>query len=519
MAGLTYGPIKLLDVVTREYSQKAVLNGTDYLYTEHMLTGTATVHPRLVEDSLAGGQYVTGVDAVAGMALAFLQPRQALKFEVGIVPFEAMAYTDDVQSGPEGMFFDAVQVIGAKTVVVSFGIKWYTISAGDTDCPPITSNRWVMSHSYDDQFRLTIVTKGLATFRRDALLLYGTNPDFYRKWIMIPIPVGYRRILGPIEMAQDGLAISYTTQDSQIIMESTSDQIAHMKVMCSAVSVAPGLHEIGRDAAVGLAGLLGGMGLAAGRAAAGAADRQNQRGGGPGKAPGPWQVAPGRALFGAFGLGAAGLIGAGIAIYDRLPRTVVAVKVMAIAVPTAHISSAYNACVAVMKAKLANPFKRQGLPFISLTGASTQLEAEVDHEERAVLLSCTYSLPPSFDPLLNLVKDPGGAGAALENPPQSLDDATAMFLVHEELYRDSEKDELGDFDREILYGDAKLNQIRKGPGQGDEDRLGYLGVDVMQVLVAQALQPAAPDGMTYNPPQAPDVTSEPELIDPEGRTL
>jgi hypothetical protein len=489
MPGFIYGPIQLIDVVTRSYDQAAIYNGADYIYTQHTLTGMATVHPRLVTDALQSGSYASGVDAVAGMALAFLQPRQDLSFDVGIVPFEAMAYTDDVQSGPEPISFNAVQVIGAKTVIVSFSIRWYTISAGDQGAPPLTSNRWVMSHQYDETFKLTIVTRGIATFRRDALLLYGTSADDYRKWLMIPIPKGYHRILGPIEMAQDGLSISYTVTDTRVPSEAVSKDLVHLAMTTVVNTSSAGLADTARD-------------LIAGASAAAAAKATLLAlGGGGGDAFGVQSAAKTAGALALQGIAATGALLVGV--YDRLPRTTIEVTIVGFGTPSAAADIIYSACLEVMKAK----FIPQAVtsPFITTTMAGSSLTAIIDHDKRTCTLVWKYVLPPS--PTHGVAEITGGAASEFSVE-------VVNFLVNEEL---------SDKNGERVYGDSISLNITKGPGQdAPEDKadwFGYIGTDITEVLVAQALQPAAPDGQTVNPPQAPSVYGTPKILEPQGRTV
>lgn len=487
MPGLSYGPVRMIDVVTKSYTQEAVYNGPDFIHVKHTLIGTATVHPYLLDNALAGGPYANAIDAVTNIKLAFLQPRQSISFEVGLVPFVAMAPSGDVQNGPEPLFFEAIQVQGQKTILANFGISWYTITDNDRGAPPITSNRWVMSHEYDDQFRLTITTRGVATFRRDALTLYGTSADDYRQWLMIPIPAGYRRLLGPITMSQDGLSVEYQTRDVRNLMDAFTPVLAHLKLTTSVQSVSTGLSDMIRDTAAG---------AAAGLGAAAAGFLQNP-----------------------FAAAAAGAIGVGLALYDRLPRTRIEVVAVGTGAPTSPAWAIYSATLQVMMAKF-YPEDNDQIPYINRLGASSKIAAVMDHEARTCTLVWTYELSPietlsvtnengEFDPSVTLSSD------IPETWPfgivEGLTDATSNFLVYENMF-----DTTG-----VVYGNTQAFGVGKGPGQdgtGPEmGRFGYIGSDILEVLVCQALQPARPAGNTVNPPKAPPVTGMPVLLTPEGR--
>jgi hypothetical protein len=467
MPGLTYGPVQLINVVTKSYEHRAVYNGADYIYTEHTLWGSATVHPNTVVDAVNGGPYGTGVDAVAGIQAAFNQPRQDLTFEVGIVPFEAMTFDQDAQTGPVPIHFSAAVVYGAKTVECVFGIKWNTVLIGDTDPPPITSNRWVMTHQYDDQYRLTITTKGLATFRRDALLTWGTSADDYRSWLFVPIPIGYQRLLGPITLSQDGLAVDYTITDRRIIFESNDDKVAHMSVVASTRTINPNASDVFRTAIPALQAI-------AGRSIAEDVFKLNPLA----------QVEIG-------GLQATALA------YDSLPRSYAILDITAYGTPTAEASDLVSAVLKIAMSRLE--------PVNTLFSGST-FSLEMDSDQRIAKGHWEYDLcPVNINQILNALVPKAGP-----NPEPIINVGTQALQKYVTQ------------DAVTGYADAKETyQIQKGPGQDDEtDNLGFIGDDILEVLVAATLQPAAPDLMTVNPVPAPNLeeAGPPTLTNPpEGR--
>jgi hypothetical protein len=482
MPGLTYGPVQLINVVTKSYENRAVYNGADYIHTEHTLWGSATVHPNTVVDAVNGGPYGTGVDAVAGIQAAFNQPRQDLTFEVGIVPFEAMTFDQDAQTGPEPIHFSAAVVYGAKTVECLFGIKWSTVLVGDTDPPPITSNRWVMSHDYDEHFILTITTKGLATFRRDALLTWGTSADDYRSWLFVPIPIGYHRTLGPITLSQDGLSVDYTITDRRIIMESNDPKVAHMAMRTSLSTDFPSLYEFARGGLNAGALGLGGFGALRARRAKDLAEARGPKEFDLVKAG--WGAATKvGTVWGAI----AGVIKLAGVFADALPRTHVSIEIDTYGTPTANTDELITATQKVMLAKIAK---------ISTTLSGASISMSVDSEQRLVQANWVFAMPPSIL-----------ATAIPETEPSNLNQAAIDFLGADSV---------------TGYADAKETyQIQKGPGQDDEtDNLGFIGDDILEVLVAATLQPAAPDLLTVNPVPAPNLeeAGPPTLTNPpEGR--
>lgn len=82
--------------------------------------------------------------------------------------------------------------------------------------PPILSNRWSMAQIPDSATYLnSIVIKGTAVFRMDALSALRLTADQLRPYIMHPIAAGYIRRPPQVDIDSSGSVISYTLVDDQ----------------------------------------------------------------------------------------------------------------------------------------------------------------------------------------------------------------------------------------------------------------------------------------------------------------
>lgn len=90
---------------------------------------------------------------------------------------------------------------------------------GELPAPPLLSNRWTASMSYDEAGYATRVFSGVAVFRADALRSFQEDgnpywaPDAWRLWILPDVPVNSIRYVDELKQAPDGFTYTYTVRD------------------------------------------------------------------------------------------------------------------------------------------------------------------------------------------------------------------------------------------------------------------------------------------------------------------
>lgn len=81
---------------------------------------------------------------------------------------------------------------------------------------PILSHRWATEISHDDNYYPTRTVKGLVVFNAAVINNYPWNPDSFRNQLFHPIPLGYRRGLGPVLFDPSGMIMTYEFHDTLV---------------------------------------------------------------------------------------------------------------------------------------------------------------------------------------------------------------------------------------------------------------------------------------------------------------
>lgn len=123
--------------------------------------------------------------------------------------------TCDADNGPK---VHACNVVSATGAPGNFGVQLEI----ETCLPPtpdgsdraILGHRWQMSHTHDEDYYLTRTVTGEATFHPGLMDHYAKNPDWFRAQLFHPIPIGFRRTLGPITLSPDGCVLQYQYSDT-----------------------------------------------------------------------------------------------------------------------------------------------------------------------------------------------------------------------------------------------------------------------------------------------------------------
>jgi hypothetical protein len=77
----------------------------------------------------------------------------------------------------------------------------------------LVANRYSQYHELNQDYGLTIVTEGTAYFRTDRLWTVGVNPDALRPYMVLPIPLGYKRETVKVQGSSDGSSVDVQKSD------------------------------------------------------------------------------------------------------------------------------------------------------------------------------------------------------------------------------------------------------------------------------------------------------------------
>lgn len=97
---------------------------------------------------------------------------------------------------------------------VGLDIRTWLSPCEDGSDRPILSHRWQMVHTEDENHYLSRLIRGTVVFDVGNLLEAHQNPDWFRRQMFHPIPLGFKRTLGPISLSPDGSTLSYEYADT-----------------------------------------------------------------------------------------------------------------------------------------------------------------------------------------------------------------------------------------------------------------------------------------------------------------
>lgn len=140
---------------------------------------------------------------------------RTVQIGTGTTPY-AEATPSDAANGPLPLRCDVIQPSGDG--VGAFGVNFMIETCLVPTAPEaerlILSHRWEVTHSYDEDFHLTRITRGLVVFNGGLQRLTLQTPDWYRNTFMHPIPLGFRRGVPEVKATSDGLGVQYTITDT-----------------------------------------------------------------------------------------------------------------------------------------------------------------------------------------------------------------------------------------------------------------------------------------------------------------
>jgi hypothetical protein len=249
---VTYNGIPLTPITFHEFSQKALYSedGSDFESMHYTIDCEATWNPLTVAS--LNGQPVLPPAGVRGdvpaISIATLRellqrPRGQLivdiggnvvlqspaTYFVGGVPTQAPM---DLRGGPKPIHVSVTKWQGIPTATVRFKIETWL---DPKTAPPsfLLSNRWDQSEQISEDFKSTIISSGVVTFRLDSLkLLQGNNPDqgeltpdSFRSVFLPPVKNGYQRTGARVALSSDNTRIAWETQDEQQVIHARTQAI------------------------------------------------------------------------------------------------------------------------------------------------------------------------------------------------------------------------------------------------------------------------------------------------------
>ncbi len=120
----------------------------------------------------------------------------------------------DAKHGPVCLNTTVRQGPNGVSMFVSMDFRTWLTPAEDGSDRPLISHRWHMVHTEDEDHYLTRLVTGEAVFDLGNLLEANQNPDWFRRQLFHPIPLGFKRSLGPIDLSPDGTTLRYQYSDT-----------------------------------------------------------------------------------------------------------------------------------------------------------------------------------------------------------------------------------------------------------------------------------------------------------------
>ena len=141
--------------------------------------------------------------------------------------------TCDANNGPKILGCHIVSATGAPS---SFAVQM-EIETAVPPCPsgsdrPLLGHRWQMTHTHDADYYLTRVVHGQAVFHPGLMDHYAKNPDWFRKDLFHPCPLGFQRTLGEVALSSDGCVLdySYSDTDQTVCFDPGNSEATHLDV-------------------------------------------------------------------------------------------------------------------------------------------------------------------------------------------------------------------------------------------------------------------------------------------------
>jgi hypothetical protein len=131
----------------------------------------------------------------------------------------------------------------------------------------VLSHRWQMAHGHDANYYLARTITGEIWFHGGLKDEHKNRPDLVARQLFHPIPLGFKRTLGPITRSPDGLVVRYSfvDTDQKVVFDPGRSGATNIAISENVSYSAPfqGVEQLMADAREGLgaAALGAGVGL------------------------------------------------------------------------------------------------------------------------------------------------------------------------------------------------------------------------------------------------------------------
>lgn len=140
----------------------------------------------------------------------------------------------DLAGGPKPLAVDVMSATGEGTSLgVHFQIETAVSPCQGVSDQTVLSHRWQMQHTHDEDNYLTRIINGTIVFNMAFIATNGIVPDTVRAQMFHPIPLGFKRTLGPITQSSDGSTIKYTIFDTDqtVIFDAGDSGATQMEIV------------------------------------------------------------------------------------------------------------------------------------------------------------------------------------------------------------------------------------------------------------------------------------------------
>lgn len=219
MAVLTYNGVSIASLSTKEVGYDDVMSDDrqDYICTKVTIRVTGFVF-----SSPAGSPGAN----FAGIQHLLEQPRRPLVFQTDAVLIQADA-TTDVKNGPFPEVVSINRIDGIEALQIAFRVTTYRFQCADgmspgAARPAYVSNRWRDEETRDNMWLARRVRTG-----KIVVLGGSVQVDLNAlKPVVVPlIPNGFVRERCVFAIQEDGLAMSYTVEDQELLQNPPSPAI------------------------------------------------------------------------------------------------------------------------------------------------------------------------------------------------------------------------------------------------------------------------------------------------------
>lgn len=139
----------------------------------------------------------------------------------------------DAKNGPIVLGCHIKPGPNSNSFFVALDIRTWLTPTTDSADRALLSHRWKMTHTENEAHYLSRTVTGEAVFNLGVLAATNQSPDWFREQLFHPIPLGFQRSLGPIEISPDGTTLyySYTDTDTTIVFDPADTDASSMEIV------------------------------------------------------------------------------------------------------------------------------------------------------------------------------------------------------------------------------------------------------------------------------------------------